>query len=69
MIVTIVQHLSRGTYTFQLAKKGAAEVDLAHLDHPEEVVVEVSLRFKLAKERVIIGVVVVGVLLLFIFAV
>ena len=69
MIIAIVQHLSRGTHTFQLAKEGAAEVDLAHLDHPEEVVVEVSLRFKLAKERVIVGVVVVGVLLFFIFAV
>ena len=61
--------LSRCTHAFQLAKEGTTEVDLSHLDHTEQVVVEVGLGFKLAKEGIVVGVVVVGVLLFFIFAV
>ena len=59
--------LSRCRHTFQLAKEGASKVDLTHLDHPQEVVVEVRLRFKLAKKRVVVGVIVVRVLLFFVF--
>ena len=61
--------LSRCTHALQLTEEGATEVYLAHLDHTEQVVVEVSLGFKLAEEGIVVGVVVVGVLLFFIFAV
>ena len=69
LVVAIIGELSRCTHAFQLAKEGATEVDLSHLDHTEQVVIKVGLGFKLAKEGIVVGVVVVGVLLFFIFAV